>query len=204
MNQKWKIMFGICLVVMVCVPSVSAAIQFPAPQNSFTQSSVTQFTSIKTTPDIPENKLTSRDLFDNRVIPFSKRTQKVNLTRISFDSTKNRPFDPAAIFPPMITPDSGVSITKEEAIAKAYSGGVCLTEPINAYLKRFREHGNPFVKKCVWVVEISGYIDPAGGDPCGQRDSWTEGDPIKYYIPIYKTVFIDAITGEILDYSFFV
>jgi hypothetical protein len=202
MNQKWRILLGICLVVMVCVPSVSAVIQFPTPQNSLTQSSVTQLSSIKTAPDISENAKTSRDLFDSRAIPFSKRTQKVNLTRISVDSTKNRPFNPATIFPPMITTDSGVSITKEEAIAKAYSGGVCLTEPINAYLKRFRD-GNPFVKKWVWVVEIRGYIDPTGDDPCGQRDSWTEGDPIKYYIPIWNSVFIDAITGEILDYSFF-
>lgn len=203
MNQKWRILLGICLVLIICVPSVSAAIQFPATQYPLTQSSVNKFTSIKTTSDILENKLTSRDLFDNRAIPFSKRTQKVNLTRISVDSTIPGAFNPAAIFPPMITTDSGVCITKEEAIAKAYSGGVCLTEPITAYLTRYEKPGNPFVKKWVWVVEIRGYIDPEGDDPCGQRDSWTEGDPIKFYIPIGIDVFIDPVTGEILDYPFF-
>lgn len=204
MNQKWRIVLGICLVTAVCVPMVSAAIQVPTTQYSFTRSSIKQLTSIITSQGILENTKTNQDLFDTQATRFSEHTQKVNLTRTSVDSTLQRPFNPAVIFPTMITIDSGIYISKEEAIEKAYTGGVCLTEPIEAHLKRFREPGDPFVKKWVWVVEIRGYIDPAGDDPCGQRDSGTEGNVVKAYIPILKNVCIDAVTGEILDYSTFV
>lgn len=38
MNQKWRIILGICLVVMVCVPMVSATLQIPEIKHSFNRS----------------------------------------------------------------------------------------------------------------------------------------------------------------------
>ncbi len=38
MNQKWRILLGICLVVMICVPLVSAALQIPTIKHSFNRS----------------------------------------------------------------------------------------------------------------------------------------------------------------------
>ncbi len=75
MNQKWRIILGICLVMMVCVPMVSAALQISTIKHSYSRPSFEQVRPVKDIPYISENNRmqshrmdsgpTSDELLDN-------------------------------------------------------------------------------------------------------------------------------------------
>jgi len=167
MNQKWRILLGICLVVMVCVPIVTASIQLPTIENSFTQSLSDRLNFIGSTQYARENIRMSEGLPD-----FQMPSPSENIRKPDFSAMPDNPGGSETIrsifekFQTLGTsPQSSTYISKEEAF------DIALT------LKRA-------TKPC-WKVTVTGY-DPA---------EWTKD------IHMYEggIVFIDAVTGEILD-----
>lgn len=184
-----RIILGICLVVMICVSSVSAVVQFPTPQNSLTQSPSDEL-SATINPysargyirmNTGENIRIPRGLSEIQPPSSSGIIQKPDFSAMPDNPGGSETI--RSIFEKYQT--SGIStqsityISKEEAfdIALARFSGIELLEPMTATLKRS-------TKPC-WEVYITGY-DPG---------KWTKE------IHMYEggIVFIDAVTGEILD-----
>lgn len=196
MNQKWRIVISICLVIAVCLPIVSAAI--PTTKHNSPRFSVNQVNSIKTIPNSYETTNTIQDLFDKRAINSLGGIQKPNLTSNSLASTLPEISRPSIIFSRMTNADSSIYIPKEEAIetASALFPGICLIDTISADFKRINAPAYPLAKNPCWVVMIVGY-NPKG-DTCCLGSDCIEGNVIKAYFPYGGYIIIDAITGEIL------
>ncbi len=181
MNQKWRILLGICLVVMVCVPIVTASIQLPTIENSFTQSLSDRLNFIGSTQYARENIRMPQGLPDFQMPSPSENIRKPDFSAMPDFSGESVTI--SGILKDLrnwrSSPPSQVYITKEEAfdIALTRFPGIELVEPLTATLKRA-------TKPC-WKVTVTGY-DPA---------EWTKD------IHMYEggIVFIDAVTGEILD-----
>ena len=181
MNKKLRIILGICLVVMICVPVVTASIQLPTIKNSFTQSLSDRLNFIGSTQYARDNIRMPQGLPD-----FQVPSPSENIRKPDFSAMPDNPGGSETIrsifekFQTLGTsPQSSTYISKEEAfdIALARFPGIELLEPMTATLKRS-------TKPC-WEVYITGY-DPG---------KWTKE------IHMYEggIVFIDAVTGEILD-----
>ncbi len=200
MNQKWRILLGICLVVMVCVPMVSAAIQFPITKYASDPSSLDQLTSAFTNQDSYENAKLNQ--FFSKLEPDSSS----GIRKLNIRPSEHPPYNGSIPLPltryslRAIAKDTDTYISKDEAIEKvsALFPGICLHKPITASLRRIDEPANPSsTERLVWVVTIEGYYDLDGG-PCGQESC--DGNTFRMVIPIAMLVYIDAVTGERLPY----
>ncbi len=201
MNQKWRIIIGICLMMMVCEPLVSAVIQFPASQNSLTQSSSDRLKFIKPPQYARENirvdqKMAETEIFyeiENiwkRKGSFNSDISKTpTFNRQSFMNWKSQA---GSI-------DADQYITKEAAIdiATARFPGICLMEPITASFKQKNTQAHSNWVNPYWVVTIIGY-NPEG-DPCDLEGCYPHENVVRDYFSYGGIVFIDAISGEILD-----
>lgn len=196
MNQKWRILLGICLVVMVCVPMVSAALQIPTTQYSFNRPLSGQ---LKVAKDIPYSFGNDRipDMMPViQIIDSSKKNWKSSLftdmTLIdSSDSTSEEWGTPRTIS------HSHTYITEEEAIAIALAQypDIVLLQPIKATLKRINAPAYPLATNPCWEVEIIGI------NPYKKMDSVVSdtGETIAGIYTCYGgKLIIDAVTGEIL------
>ncbi len=198
-NQKWRILLGICLVVIICVPNVSAAIQFPATQYSLTQSSSDRLKYTKPTQYACENIRMPGELPEIQVPSYFVNTRKTDLSVIP-DIPSGSEYI-SGILKNLrtwgINPPCQVYITKEEAIEKASTlfPDICLIGPIGADLRRISAPAYPLATNPCWVVDIGGY-DPEGNTCC--QDCTIEGNVLSAYVPYGGHIIIDAVTGEIL------
>ncbi|MGV8129771.1 MAG: hypothetical protein ACP5NN_07780 [Methanolinea sp.] len=199
MNQKWRILLGISLVVMICLPIVTASIQLPTIKNSFTQSSSDRLKFIGSTQYALENIRISQRLSDIQMPRSSENIRKSDFSAMPDFSGESVTI--SGILKDLrnwrTSPPSQVYITKQEAIEKASTlfPGICLIGPIGADLRRISAPAYPLATNPCWVVDICGY-DPHG-DTCCQGCS-IEGNVLSAYVPYGGHIIIDAITGEIL------
>jgi hypothetical protein len=201
MNQKWRILIGICLVVMVCMPVVTASIQLPTIKNSFTQSLSDRLNFIGSTQYARDNIRMPQGLPDFQVPSPSENIRKSDFSAIP--DNPNESMTIRSIFEKFRTsgtsPQSGTYISKEEAIdiATARFPDICLMEPITASLKKKNIQSHPNWVNPYWVVTINGY-NPEG-DPCDLESCFFDENVMRDYFSYGGIVFIDAISGEILD-----
>jgi hypothetical protein len=199
MNQKWRILLGISLVVMICLPIVTASIQLPTIKNSFTQSSSDRLKFIGSTQYALENIRISQGLPDFQVLSPSENIRKPDFSAMPDFSGESVTI--SGILEDLrnwrTSPPSQVYITKEEAIEKASTlfSGICLIGPIGADLRRISAPAYSLATNPCWVVDICGY-DPEGGTCC--QGCIIEGNVLSAYVPYGGHIIIDAITGEIL------
>lgn len=195
MNQKLRIILGLCLAIAVCVPMVSTAIQVPTTQYSFNRPLSGQ---LKVAKDIPYSFGNDRipDMMPViQIIDTSKKNWKSSLfadmTLIdSSDSTSEGWGAPRTIS------HSHTYITEEEAIAIALARYpyIVLLQPIKATLKRINAPAYPLATNPCWEVEIIG-INPCEGDLVVSDT----GETITGIYTCYGgKLIIDAVTGEIL------
>lgn len=199
MNHNWRILLGICLLVMVCVPMVSAVIQFPPIKNPLTPSSSDRLKYTKPFQYSNENFRIPGELPDIQV-----PSSSVNIRKPDFTAMPDNPVGSGTIRGLLknlrnwrTNQLSQVYITKEEAIEKASTlfPGICLIGPIGADLRRISAPAYPLATNPCWVVDIGGY-DPEGDTCC--QDCNIEGNVLSAYVPYGGHIIIDAVTGEIL------
>jgi len=201
MNQKWRIIIGICLMVLVCVPLVSAVIQFPASQNSFTQSPSDGLFFTKNTYNVRDNIRIPQGLPDIQLPSSSGFIWKPDFTAMPDNPGGSESI--RSIFEKYrtlgISPQSGTYISKEEAvqIALGVFPGIKLTEPITIVTRYIDYKGIPLKKTCK-IVTLTGYYpeqDPETSPFLVDQNGTIVG---RYYTPYGGIVYIDAITGEVL------
>jgi hypothetical protein len=116
MNKKWRILIGICLVVMICVPMVSAAFQIPTIKHSFNRSYL----------DILYPEQSNQEIqapFDTKTMISFNNTKKVDFSQLTRYS-----FKPSALSPVQRVPMCG---DPEIAI---FIGGVLIEDnPLNSH-----------------------------------------------------------------------
>lgn len=201
MYQKWRLILGICLVVMVCVPVVSAALKVPTIKNSLTQPSSDRLKNTMLIQYASENIRTPGGMPDIQVPSYFANIQKPDFSAMPgnsgqfeiihsiFVNQRNRGTNPS----------SNQYITKETAIdiATARFPGICLMEPITASFKQKNTQAHSNWVNPYWVVTIIGY-NPEG-DPCDCEGCFFDENVVRDYFSYGGIVFIDAISGEILD-----
>lgn len=183
----------------MCVPMVSAAIQFPTTQYSLTQSSSDGLKFTKPTQYARENIRMPGGLPDIQAPSSSGIIRKPDFTAMP-DNPDGSEYISGILKNPRnwgTNPPSQVYITKEEAIEKASTlfPGICLIGPIGADLRRISAPAYLLVTNPCWVVDIGGY-DPEGDTCC--EDCNIEGNVLSAYVPYGGHIIIDAVTGEIL------
>ncbi|OPX68112.1 MAG: Peptidase propeptide and YPEB domain protein [Methanoregulaceae archaeon PtaB.Bin108] len=185
MNQKWRILLGISLVVMICVPLVSAALQIPTIKHSYSRLAFDQYKTTRATQNTYENIQIRHKLPDIQTYDPLKNIRKPDFSIY--------PSDPAMpeipqnfISTRIIIPYSDIYITKERAIAIALAQFPSINpqEPITATLEQIHAPAYPLATNPCWVVEINGCY-PIFSDP-----------------PYGGIIFIDAVTGEVLYIAF--
>jgi hypothetical protein len=201
MNQKWRVLLGICLVVIVSVPTISAAIQFPGTQYPLTQSTLGRLKFIEPTQYALENIRIAQRLSDIQMPRSSENIRKPDFSAIP--DNPNESMTIRSIFEKFRTsgtsPQSGTYISKEEAvqIALGVFPGIKLTEPINIVTRYIDYKGIPLKKTCI-IVTLTGYYpeqDPETSPFLVDQNGTIVG---RYYTPYGGMVYIDAITGEVL------
>jgi len=188
MNLKWRIISCICLVIVVCLPMVSAGIQVPTTKYPLNRPSLDL---LKTAP-VSQYTLKHIEIFheppDIQVYDSSRLIRKPDISAVTINpampGTTNSVFEGWRI--PRTLPYSEIYIRREHAIAIALDRfpGIELTEPIRVTLERIDAPAFPLATNPCWVVEIAGR------------------DPGAWGISYGGIVFIDALTGEVL-YTFF-
>jgi len=201
MNQKWRILLGISLVVMICLPIVTASIQLPTIKNSFTQSSSDRLKFIGSTQYALENIRISQRLSDIQMPRSSENIRKSDFSAMPDFSGGSETI--RSIFEKFqssgISPQSSTYISKEEAvqIALGVFPGIKLTEPITIVTRYIDYKGIPLKKTCK-IVTLTGYYpeqDPETSPFLVDQNGTIVG---RYYTPYGGIVYIDAITGEVL------
>lgn len=188
MNLKWRIILCICLVIVACLPMVSAAIQVPTTKYSFNRPSLDLLKTAQFAQYTRENIGIYHELPDIQVYHSPRLIRKPDFSAVTTDpampGTTNSVFEGWRI--PRTIPNSGIYITGEHAIAIALVRfpGIELTEPIRATLERIDAPAFPLATNPCWAVEIAGRNPEVWGTSYG------------------GIVFIDALTGEVL-YTFF-
>ena len=200
MNQKWRIILGICLVTAVCVHMVSAAIQAPTTQYSFNRPSFEQLNTEESFQYSNQPIIKIQNSFNEQTSTILGNSQISDFSRKTSDLLKSTIASPSSGITRTALADPGQYITKEEAIAIALARfpGVELLEPISATLKRINAPAFPLATNQCWVVEISGIYNPNGFD-------WREESVyVHLFCPYGGQVIIDAVTGEILYVNTFI
>jgi len=207
MNKKLRIILGICLAVAVCVPVVTASIQLPTPQNSFTQSLSDRLNFIGSTQYARENIRMPQGLPDFQVPSPSENIRKSDFSAIPGNPNESEII--RSIFEKFRTsgtsPQSGTYISKEEAvqIALGVFPGIKLTEPITIVTRYIDYKGIPLKRDCK-IVTLTGYNpeeDPETS-PFLIHENGTIGP--RMYTPYGGMVYIDAITGEVLFVAYLI
>jgi hypothetical protein len=207
MNKKWRILLGICLVVMVCVPIVTASIQLPTPQNSFTQSPSDGLFFTKNTYNVRDNIRIPQGLPDIQLPSSSGFIRKPDFTAMPDNPGGSESI--RSIFEKYRTlgtsPQSGTYISKEEAvqIALGVFPGITLTKPIETATRYVDCKGLPLKRDCI-IVTLIGYNpeeDPETS-PFLIHENGTIGP--RMYTPYGGMVYIDAISGEVLFVAYLI
>ena len=184
MNQKWKIILGICMVMAVCLPMVSASMQVSTIKTSLIKPSLDPVKMVQSSQYTLEDVRIHHELPDIQTYYPQGNIRKPGFTAVTTDpampGTTNSVFEGWRI--PRTIPYSEIYITEEEAIgiALARFPGIELTEPIRATLERIDAPAFPLATNPCWVVEIAGRNPEVWGTGYG------------------GVVFIDAVTGEVL------
>ena len=189
MNQNWRVLLGICLAIAVCVPMVSAAIQVPTTQYSFNRPSFEQLKVVKDIPytfgnnRIPDIKPVISDSSESNL----KSLLLSDMTQFKASGSIFEELWAPCIWVPTTISYSDIYITEEEAIAIALAQypGIILTQPISATLEYIDAADSQQATVPCWVVDIVGFDGPVSEEftPKTVRGG---------------TIFIDAVTGEIL------
>jgi len=199
MNKKWGILLGISLVVMICLPIVTASIQLPTKKNSFIQSPSDRLKFIESTQYARENIRIPGGLPNFQVPSSSENIRKSDFSAMPDSSGESKTI--RDILKNLrnwgTNPPSQVYITKQEAIEKASTlfPSICLIGPIGADLRRISAPAYPLATNPCWVIDIGGY-DPEDGTCC--QGCSIEGNVLSAYVPYGGHIIIDAITSEIL------
>ncbi len=121
MNQKWRIILGICLAIAVCVPMVSAAIQVPTTDYSFNRLLSGQLKMAKDIPytfgnnRIPDIKPVISDSSESNF----KSLLLSDMTQFKASGSIFEELWAPRIWAPTTISYSDIDITKEDAIAIA-------------------------------------------------------------------------------------
>lgn len=201
MNQKWRILLGICLVVMVCMPVVFASIPSSGLFNSYSKPSIKLLDTGRTTQKTDEKIKTIPWLFDEQV----SHIPRFSLQRNSawFSSGSQLPATmPSSRFSyrtirAETSTETGGYISREEAVQIALEvfPDIVLTQPITIDSRHIDSPGLPFDRDCL-LVTLTGYNSKEDAPSIIDENGITYG---KMYIPYGGIVFIDAITGEVLS-----
>jgi len=209
MNKKLRILLGICLVVMVCVPMVSAALQFPIKKNSYNRPFLEQLKVAKDIPYTFGNNKISDGMPPLKLSDSSGDTWRAEISVLVTDipnpeithSFLGGSWAPR-IWRPGTISSSDIYITEDEAIAIALAQypDIILTEPITATLEQINAADNPQAKNPCWVVEIVGR---------NNNSYWSQlNQDLEIEIPISERfiiapacggiTYVDAVTGDII------
>ena len=196
MNQKWRIILGICLVTAVCVHMVSAAIQAPTTQYSFNRPSFEQLNTEESFQYSNQPIIKIQNSFNEQTSTILGNSQITDFSRKTSDLLKSTIASPSSGTTRTALADPGQYITREEAIAIALAQypDIELIQPIRATFKLINAPGFPLATNSCWEVEIIG-LDIDNGVPVTFH-----GEPTDKCLCGYRggIVIIDAVTGEIL------
>jgi len=196
MNQKWRIILGICLVTSLCVPMVSAAIQAPTTQYSFNRPSFEQLNTGESLQYSNQHILKIQNSFNEQTSTILGNSQISDFSGKTSDLLKSTIASPSSGITQTALADPGQYITEEEAVAIALAQypDIELTEPIRATFNLINAPGYPLATNPCWEVEIIGY------DRNTRVPLWFNGEPTDKFLNSCSggIVIIDAVTGEIL------
>jgi len=185
MTQKWRIILGICMVIAVCLPMVSASMQVSTLKTSLSKPSLDQVKMVQSTQYTLENVRIHNELPDIQTYYPNENIRKPDFSILSTKPAISET-TPKFVATRMIIPYSDIYIMEEEAIgiALARFPGVVLLEPIKANLEQIHAPAYPLATNPCWVVYVTGCHPERWGTGYG------------------GVVFIDAVTGEVLYMAF--
>ncbi len=175
MNRKWKIAISLFLVLAICIPTASTAVQI-----FITKKPVV----------LPSNRLERMETGSRDLLAVQ------NPSRISVNQALHERQSSTIVIRTR-DEDSGLYISRNEAVETALTlfPGICLLNPVGASLRRIDAPAYPLAKNLCWVVDMIGYNSE--GEPCC-NGCIIEGNVLPAYLPYGGHVIIDAVTGEVL------